>query len=522
MEISRRNVLVGMAGLPAVVAGLSPVSAWAQDGKTLRVAIAAPAGDINPHDYNGNRAVMSLIYEPLIRYGVGGKFEPALAEKWEVENDGRHIRFHLRKNVTFQDGTPWDATALTWNFDRWIGKEEAVWLNFSAQFEKHNTIDDHTVELVFKNQVVGLLNEISYMRPVRFLSPKGVDANGKYAKPIGTGPWIEESADNTGSVFKLYDGYWGEKPAFDRIEVKVLPDSRGRVDALRAGEIDIIGGDFIAPIKAIEAETLKGSGVAVISDDGTTTVILGFNRDRHPALKERAVRQAINIGFDRLAIAQVLFRGLAKPAGSLFSEKVPMHGTRFPVPTRDPEAAKKLLEEAGWTGEGVRQKDGVKLAIEMVASEERLAGARAMAEILQAQLADIGIEMTIRSVDHAAHHSAIPKGDYDIAMFLNPGAPYEPIGVMSGAMLSTYNNGLDGHIVKDPEHLDPLINAVLAASDGELQVKAQAVYDWLHEEVAMAPVVYLPVIWAHSDRIQGFTLPATEYDLPYQGLSLKA
>lgn len=520
MKITRRSILVGMAGVPVAIAGLSPVKALAQDGNTLRVAIQAVPGDINPHDYNGQRAVMGLIFDPLIRYGAGGKFEPALAADWQVENDNKLIRFHLRKGVTFHDGTPWDASALTWNFDRWIGKEGAIWLNSSRLFENYNIIDDHTVELLFKDRVVGLLNEMSYIRPVRFLSPKAVDANGKYAKPVGTGAWVQQSADNSGSVFTRFDGYWGDKPAFERLEMKVLPESRGRAAALRAGEIDLIGGDFIAQIKAIEAETLKGAGIPVTIEEGSGTIIFGLNR--HPALKERAVRQALNIGFDREAVSRIVFRGLAKPAGSLLSEKVPMSGTRFPVPKHDPEAAKKLLEEAGWVGDGIREKDGVKLELELVASEERLAGSRALGELLQGQFAEIGIGITIRSVDHAVHHSAIPKGEYDLAMFLNPGAPYEPFGALVGQMLSTYDNGVDGHIISDPENLDPLINAALAASDEELPGKLQAAFDWIHNEVACLPIIYLPVIWAHSERIQGFKVPPTEYDVPWQGLSLKA
>ena len=118
-----------------------------------------------------------------------------------------------------------------------------------------------------------------------------------------------------------------------------------------------------------------------------------------------------------MAIGQVLFQGLAEPAANLFPTSVPLSGKRFDVAKRDPEAAKALLEEAGWTGTGVREKDGKKLVVEIVVSEEQMAGSRALAEILQAQLGEVGIELTIRSVDHASRHSDIPARKFDLALF---------------------------------------------------------------------------------------------------------
>ena len=522
MQVNRRTILMGMAGLPAFMSGLAPLSLHAQDGGTLRVAAGKAAGDLNPQKYNGLWSVQDMMFEPLVRYGAGGKFEPALATAWQQAEDGKSIRFDLRKDVTFQDGTPWDARSMTWNLDRWISKEDYFWLNVARLFSSYNVIDDHTVELKFKEPVIGLLNELSYVRPTRFLSPKAVDANGNYQKPIGTGPWIEESAGNDGSVFTRFDGYWGEKPTFSRLEVKVLPDSRGRMAALRAGDIDITGGDFLAPIKATEAATLTEAGVAVVVEQGTTAIVAGFNPQRNAALADRKVREAINIGFDRDAICKVLYKGLAQPAGNLFPDSVPLSGTRFPAPVRDIEKAKALLVEAGWTGDGIRQKDGKPLQIELVVSEEQLAGSRSLGEIMQAQLGEAGIGVTIRSVDHASRHSDIPARNYDMALFSTFGAPYEPFGTIFGLLLSTYDNGVDGKLVVDPEHLDPLVLAVQKASEPDAPAAYQAIYDWMHQETAFMPLFYNPAIWAHTERVKGFKAPSTEYDMPYEGLTLES
>ncbi|RWK43093.1 ABC transporter substrate-binding protein [Mesorhizobium sp.] len=525
MKPSRRTLLKGFAGVPALLSGLSPATLFAQepdDHDALRVAIAKPAGSLDPHKYIGLWAVQDLIFEPLIRYGHGGQMKPALATEWTLDEGGKLFRLKLRENVTFQDGTPWDASAMIWNLDRWMGKDAHNWMNASRLFDGHRTLDSHTVEIRFKEPVLGLLYEFSYVRPSRFLSPKSVNQNGEYVNPVGTGPWIEESATNTGSDFKRFDGYWGDRPAFEHIELKVLPDSRSRLAALRAGEIDISGGDFLAPIKATEAKTLESAGIPVVVETGTMTIVLGFNPERNEALKDIKVRKAINVGFDRTAIAKVLFQSLAEPAGNLFPPSVPMSGKRFEVPGRDPDAAKALLEEAGWTGSGVREKAGKQLSIEIVVSEEQMAGSRALGEILQAQLGEIGIELTIRSVDHASRHSDIPARKFDMALFYTLGAPYEPFGTLIGMLLSTFNNGVDGKLAVDAEHLDPLLLTAASASEDKVEAATQAVYDWLHQEVALLPLFFAPVIWAHSERVTGFAAPATEYDLPYENVTLSA
>jgi nickel transport system substrate-binding protein len=405
--------------------------------------------------------------------------------------------------------------------ERWIHLEDHAWMNHVRLFESLEVKDDTHLVMHFKEAPLGLLFELTYTRPTRYLSPASVAADGSYQAPVGTGPWKQLSADNEGSSFEAFAGYWGDKPAFAKLDLKVLPDSRGRMAALRAGEIDVTGGDYLAPITATEAMTLKEAGIAVDISSGIA-MLLAFNPDRNPALADKRVRKAISLGFDRTAIADVLYKGLATPAGSMFPPSVPYSGTQFPADALDPAAAKALLDEAGWTGDGVRQKDGTKLTLELVVSEEQIAASRSMAEVMQAQLADIGVELTIRSVDHASRHSDIPARKYDMALFLTFGAPYEPFGTMVGYLVSTYDNGVDGKLVVNPETLDPLMQAATTSDAAHMQEKLQAVFDWLHEETAFAPLFYTPTIWAHSNRIDGFQTPATEYDMPYEGLHLKA
>ncbi len=512
------KVAASAALLPLIPGSVSIARAENGD-EIVRFAIAKPTGNLNPHKYSGLWGAQDLIFEPLVKYGHDGIMEPGLAESWELLEGGHHLRLHLRKGVRFHDGAPWNADALKWNLDRWIYMKNHNWMNHVRLFDGLHIIDSHTVEMDFKEAPLSLMYELSYTRPVRFLSPTSVKADGSYSEPIGTGPWKQVSSNNSESVFERFDDYWGEKPTFKRLELKVLPDSRSRMAAIRAGEIDVTGGDFFAPINATEAKTLKAAGIKVEVTSGIS-MLMGFNPDRMPALKDANVRKAISMGFDRSAISKVLYHGFATPAGSMFPPSVPLSGTQFPVDKRNVVQAKALLEKAGWTGEGVREKNGKSLVLELVVSEEQIAGSRSVAEVMQAQLKEIGVKISIRSVDHASRHSDIPKRKFDMAFFLTFGAPYEPFGTMAGYLLSTYDNGVDGKLVVDAENLDPLLIDAMSANEDTVATKLQMVFDWLHDQTAFAPIMFTPSFWAHTDRIKGFSIPATEYDTPYDGITI--
>ncbi len=130
-----------------------------------------------------------------------------------------------------------------------------------------------------------------------------------------------------------------------------------------------------------------------------------------------------------------------------------------------------------------------------------------MAEVTQAQLAEIGIDLTIRSVDPVSRHSDIPERKYDLALFRTFGAQYEPFGTMLGYLYSPYNNGVDGKMVISPDQLDPLLLTAMSADQASVQPAQQAVFDWIHAETVLAPLMFTPSIWAYGTWIEGFVAP---------------
>ncbi len=514
----KRNIL-GVALVAAMAFPGGFVAPAVAQEKVLRLPLARTAGNLDPQRYVGMFAVQDMVFDPLVDYVRGGEIVPALAESWTVSDDGKTITFKLRPNVTFSDGTPWNAASMVWNLERWMPKKDYDWLAVSANLDRLETIDDLTVAVHFKQRVPTALTEFAYVRPVRFLSPKAVDAEGNMTAPIGTGPW--KVATETAGTTELVpnETYWGDRVDLDRVVLTVLPDARSRLSALRAGEIDAVGGNFIAALSPQDALTLKSSGMAVVSDVGADTLIMGFNPQR-PLFQDVKVREAFNLLIDRAAIAKVIMKDFATPTMNLYPDVVPDGGTRYEVPAKDVERAKALLEEAGWTGDdGTRTKDGQPLKVEMLISEDAVAGSREIGEVLQNMFAEAGIEMSLRNVDHAARHGEIPSMKYDVSLFITNGAPYDPFNTLVQMFDSTIQAGTDGKIYMSTE-LDPLIKAAVTAPDAERTEKFQAVYDWLHDNWAIAPIFHKSRIWAHGDKITTFVVPPTEYEMPLEGMVL--
>lgn len=517
--LRRRTALVGLA----VMGGALPMRAvFAKDLQTLRIGIAQEAGNLDLLQNESALSSYGLMFEGLVRYGSGGTLEPGLAERWEVAGDGRAITFHLRRGVHFSDGTPFDAEAARWNFARWIGKSDFSWIGISEQFQKLDLLDVATLRMTLKTPVPAALMELSIVRPVRFLSPKAVDAKGKQTAAIGTGPWKLVENGRSSSVLVPNPLYWGVKPTFSRIELAVVPDELSRVNALLAGDLDVIGGEWVAPLQPSRAKSLAAQpGVQVLAESGVSTVLLGYNGNRGP-LRDVRVRRAVSLGLDRQAIAKVLYQGYAEPAGNLFPATIPDSGKRTAVPVRDVGAANRLLDDAGWTRNGPnRTKDGQALTLELIASDAVLPGARRLSEFILGQLGELGLAVKVSALDDATYHDRRQKFDYDLAFFGTYAAPYDPHGSLGAMFVSTADSGPDGKVFVS-KALDVVVATALSATGEERRVKLQKVYDWLDEQQAVCPLVYPQRLWAHSRRIKGLRLPPTEYDMPIAGISLGA
>ena len=516
--LNRREAVQALAMLAGVTA--LPGTVFASGHSVLRIAIGAEIGNLDLLQNVSPLHTYSLVFESLIRYGHNGNLEPALAESWTVSEDGMTLSFNLREGVSFTDGTPFDSEAAKWNLDRWMGKPDFSWIGVSDAMDSIVTTGSHSLDIQLKREVPVALLELTIVRPVRFLSPNAADADGMQAAPIGTGPWVIVENSNEGTTLERNENYWGGKPALERIELKVVPDELSRSNGLRAGDLDIIGGEWVAPLSPRRARALDQSeGTHAATAPGTAAVLMTFS-PKSEILDDRAVREAVSLSVDRNSIVQLIYEGFADPTANVFPASIPEGGREQPVTPRDVDSARRTLADAGWEAEGDGwTKDGKALSIELMVSEEALPGSRRLAELIHGQLTETGMDVSISSVDSATIHDRRQEFTYDLTFMGTYGAPYDPHGTIANLLLSSVDSGPDGKIYMHPD-LDPIIEAGLAAPGADREAGMQEIYDWLSENVAVVPLVVPQRLWAHNDRVGNFSIPPTAYDMPVEGVVL--
>ena len=183
MKIMKRLWIVLLAGMVMLSSGCST---GGTDNETQenaandeKVVTALVSTDIKPEEadtISGDSIcfqMLEMIYEPLVRYGEGGKIEPALARDWEISEDGKEYTFYLREDVKFSDGTDFNADNVLFNVQRW-GEQKT----FSANLLDVQKKDDYTVTFFFDEVAYPVLTEFTYPRPYRMLGENGVDQEG--------------------------------------------------------------------------------------------------------------------------------------------------------------------------------------------------------------------------------------------------------------------------------------------------------------------------------------------------------
>ena len=248
----------------------------------------------------------AMVYEGLVKYMPDGSVAPALATGWTVSEDGRTFTFTLREGVKFSDGEAFDAAVVEKNFAAVMGNgARHKWLGLMGALASVKATGPMTVEITTKEPYYPLLQELALIRPVRFLAPGAFPDSGQTADglkaPIGTGPWVlSESVLGQYDIFTRNEAYWGPKPAFDTIKVKVIADPNTRAIALETGEIDLIYG-VEGQITPDTFQRLKDAGYEAGTSAPLETMALALNTGKGPTA-DLAVRKAINHALNKDAM----------------------------------------------------------------------------------------------------------------------------------------------------------------------------------------------------------------------------
>jgi peptide/nickel transport system substrate-binding protein len=340
------------------------------------------------------------VFEGLIGLDRHGRVVPRLAEAWDVSEDGLTVTFHLRDRVAFHDGAPLTAEDVKFSFERALApdsKNAQKWI--FTPIAGIETPDPRTVKITLKQPTANFLYGLAWGDAV--IVSRGSAATNA-TKPIGTGPYrFADWVRGDRLTLEATGTWWGGATAIGRATFRFVNDPAAQVSAIRAGDCD--GLTNLAAQEAAE-ELAKDPKLKVVVGRTEGETIVAMNNARKP-LDDVRVRRALAMAVDRDAVNLAVLSGTGTPIGSHFSPNHPAYIDLTAVDAHDPEKAKALLEEAGVTD--------LKLTLKVPPP----AYARRSAEIVAAEMAEIGVEVKILPIEFPQWLDQVFRGkDYDLTI----------------------------------------------------------------------------------------------------------
>ncbi|MBV8965003.1 MAG: ABC transporter substrate-binding protein, partial [Mycobacteriaceae bacterium] len=366
--------------------------------------VAAIAGEPDQLDPQKTTAYFSFevlenVFDTLVEPDDTLEMRPALAESWSVSADELTWTFHLRKGVTFHDGSPLRADDVVYSYHRIIDEKLANAYRFSAVRNVAAT-DANTVEITVNQPTPNLLTNIGGFKGMAIVQRRNVESGQIATHPVGTGPFSFASAKSGDSItLKANPHYWGEPPAIAGVTFRFIPEPSTALSALQAGEVD-----WTDAVPTQRVDDLKSDSSIRMGVTGSTDYwYLALNEARKPWNDVRA-RQAIAYAIDRGAIVQATSYGtaaanqLAIPSGNRWY-------TPYDRYRLDIDEAKGLL---GATGAKIS-------TLDMLVTSEYPQTVTA-AQIIADNLKTLGIDVKIRTVDFASWLDEQNNGKFDMLM----------------------------------------------------------------------------------------------------------
>lgn len=444
----------------------------------------------DPAHVTGGYAVtqLALVYDRLVHTAADGSLIPGLAESWEYDDAGTTLTFHLRDDVDFQDDENFDAEAAKVNIDRSRTLGDSSSKADLVRIEEVVAVDETTLELHLASADATLPAVFSGAAGA-MISPAAIDDPNLDQNPVGAGMFkLVDFSPSSDYTVERWDGYWDpDAVKVNRIEFRVLTDSTARTNALRSGQVDI------APIEPADVAALEGvDGLEVRLDETLRYVYLAMNLADTP-VDELKVRQALSYAIDRQALVETMFYGFGEPSVQPWPAGYMGHvdGLEDGYPY-DPDRARELLAEAGLP-------DGFSAEIIVVPAP---AVYRQLGEAVQAQLAEVGIDLEVRLTEATQLGDAFYIDKTAAFALLYTNGSIDPANSVGSRYSATgfFNPG--GY--STPE-LEDLYQQALTTTDPDARA---TVFEDLTQEV-VDNVLDLPLFFAREpqgvgDRVVGY------------------
>lgn len=491
---------------------------------TLIYARGADSVSLDPINVTDGESirVTHAIFETLFTYDKDLKLQPKLAEDYETSKDGLTWTIHLKKGIQFSDGTDFNADAVIFNFDRWMDKEnpyhvggDFTYYSFlyggfkgdkSHKIESVKAIDDSTVEFKLKEKIAPF---ISYLAIPMFgiASPTAVKKyKEKFGEnPVGTGPFKFEkwSRNDKINLVANKNYYVKDEPKIAGITFTVVPDNSARLNQLVAGEVDVVDGVNPSDSGTIE----NNSNLQLIKRPSFNLAYLALNTEKKP-FDNVKVRQAINMAIDKKALIDSFYSGYADVAKnpippSLWGYADDVEDYKFDI-----KAAKNLLAEAGYP-------NGFKTTIwAMSNARPYMSQPLKIAEAIQSNLKEIGIDVKIESYEWATYLDKASKGEHDMMLMGWTGVMADPDNFLYPNLNSkNAEKPASNYAFYKNDQFDKLIEQARVEYNQEKRVElykeAQTIF---HEDAPWVPIAHTTPPVAMANYVEGFELHPMEND----------
>lgn len=526
-ELSRRDFLRTATALFGGVAFASQISeALAQDatpgaaltpaaktGGTFTYALNQAGDTLDPEitTYAVTNKININVFDPLIWQAPDLTYVPGLASSYEVSPDGKSFTFHLRHDIKFHDGTPMNAEAVKFSWERIMKPEtqSKTAIGQMGPFTQAVVVDEFTVRAEFSKPFAPFLDAVSqsYCSPVSptAVAKLGVDFGHNL---VGTGPFrLKEWVENDHVTLEKNPDYnWApsifghQGPAYlDKIVFPIIIDDSVRTGTLQSGESD--GIDSVAAKDVGQFTTDPGAYQVLKAPVTGIPNIFTLNTQKAPT-DDLAVRQALNYGTDKATIIKTLYFDQYVPAlGPLNAATLGFDATLKELYPFDPKKANDLLDQAGWVkgSDGIRAKGGQALQISLYTTPQDLTP-----PILQSQWKAIGIDAKINQMDYNALIPIVTKGDANLG---NIGWIQADPDVASIILASkNIGTGFNWSRFKSDELDKTLIDAAATVDQGERRTLYAKIQQITMQNALILPLYDLAAIYALRSYVKNFRI----------------
>ena len=508
-------------------------SATPVEGGTLTYATGdAEPTCLDPH-VGGNypQALISTQYaESLVSKDADGEIVPWLAESWTEASDGLSWTFTLKPDVTFTDGTPFDAAAVAANVAHVQDPSTLSSTGYLAlaKVTGVEAVDDLTARIDLSTPDSALLESLTQPwlameSPEALQRPQEVNCES----PVGTGPFVVDSWTKQEQVELSRNDDYSSPPAdadhtgpahLESVVWRFIPDSAARYAALQAGQVDVI--DNAQPDTLVAAE--KDDAISEIDAPRPgASNRLELNSGKAPFDDER-VREAFITGVDVDDAIDSLFFGTAERSYSPLSSVEPLAFSDPSLFEVDADAAGDLLDDAGWSArdsEGYRTKDGTRLSLTFpVSTNQSIPAEQSLFEQIQAGAKSLGFEVVLQPLDLSSWYGALATDDYDLVS-----APYTKVGPDVLRILfdtSGITPAPSGYFANHAQLSDPALDDLLTRASQTSDADERADLYQQAQQIVLESRTVLPLYDQQNHYLVGSSVTGVRALPPVQAVTL--